>query len=167
VFAYLYTVLCTLYGIALLNTSDSGTFRLAQQVMGAVVGVAGVVMLGGLRRARVTVDADGITRRWLRTTHWRWNEISSLGPTSSWPRPWMAQLVQGRQQRLVPWMAANLNMGSAVDQWFVDELTYAAHSAGLTVGTVGRSSDGSPLDRVAAFFGRRRRPPGPPGPPSA
>jgi hypothetical protein len=86
VFAYLYAVLWPVYGIALLNTSDTGPFGLAQQVAGAVVGVAGLVMLGGLRRARVTVDADGITRRWLRTTHWRWDEISSLGPTSSWPR---------------------------------------------------------------------------------
>ena len=96
VFAYLYPVLWSLYGIALLNTSDTGTFRPAQQVTGAVLGVAGLVMLGALRRARVTVDADGITRRWLRTARWRWDEISILGPTSSWPRPWMVQLVQGR-----------------------------------------------------------------------
>lgn len=95
-------------------------------------------LIGSTLFASVTVDTDGITRRWFRTTRWTWDDLARLDRVTSRPRTWVIRPTQGRRRVLLPWGHWDGKGEHEADRRFNEALVWAASAGGVAIEPVPR-----------------------------
>jgi hypothetical protein len=140
-------------GVMNLTNSHTGLWHLVSQVVGVLFLVFGISLAIATWFGFVRADQDGITRRWFRTSRWRWDQLAGIDRTSR--GTWIRLPDGGDAHRvpLPPWISSLGRRARGRERGFHDAVERLAGAQGVTVRQTPPAPHASPAARVATYLG--------------